>query len=219
MSPEFFSFFKQLEEYNTREWFKANKSRFDSCVKEPFENFIQDLIQKIQKVDSDFSELTSKECIFRIHRDIRFSKDKSPYKLHMSALISPLGKKGMTEKGFYLEVGLDNIRLYTGLYQPSRESIESVRKEIQFSHNDFKKIYENKEFKACFGKILGDKNKRLSKEFMDFSSTEPLILNKQWYVFKDFSRNESYKANFCEKLIEFYIISLPFQQFLQKHKS
>ena len=219
MSPEFFSFFKQLEEHNTREWFKANKSRFDLSVKEPFENFVQDLIQKIQKVDSDFSELTAKECIFRIHRDVRFSKDKSPYKLHMGALISPSGKKGMADKGFYLEVGLENIRLYTGLYQPSKETIELVRDEILMNHITFKKICDNKNFKTCFGSIRGDKNKRLSKEIMEFSSTEPLILNKQWYVFKDFTQIESNDSNFSNQLIEVYKISLPFQKFLQKHSS
>jgi uncharacterized protein (TIGR02453 family) len=89
---DFVKFFRELEKNNTTDWFHANKTRFENSVKKPFHKFIDDLIDALRFVHPNL-DMTAKEAIFRINRDIRFSKDKSPYKTHMLALISEYGKK------------------------------------------------------------------------------------------------------------------------------
>jgi uncharacterized protein (TIGR02453 family) len=85
---DYFEFFKELAANNHKEWFDVNRSRYHSSVKEPFDKFIADLITEVHKIDKKI-EIAPKDAIFRINRDIRFSKDKTPYKLNRSAIISP----------------------------------------------------------------------------------------------------------------------------------
>ena len=91
-TQDFLDFFKELAANNHKDWFHANKKRYEASVKDPFKLFVQDMIDKAAKVDGRFAG-EAKNAIFRINRDIRFSKDKSPYKLQMGAVISPGGKR------------------------------------------------------------------------------------------------------------------------------
>ena len=214
----FFHFLENLKQNNSREWFKANKKTYQEAVNQPFEDLLEKVLCRMGKEDADFTELEVKNCVFRIHRDVRFSKNKDPYKLNRSALITPFGKKGMADKGFYFEMGLENIRFYAGLYQPSKEEINSIRHAICIHKNEFKQIYLETNFQAAFKEIRGEKNKRIPTEFIEDSKIEPLIFNKQWYIFKDFDRIELEDPDFVDKLIDTYRISLPFQTFLQTHR-
>ena len=96
-SPDFLQFFKELAANNHKEWFDENRKRYETVVKKPFEVFVQHAIDEMAKLDPRLSELDPKKCIFRINRDIRFSKDKAPYKLNRSAAISVGGRNDMIE--------------------------------------------------------------------------------------------------------------------------
>ena len=97
-TKDFIGFFSDLENNNNRDWFHENKKRYETSVKGPFESLVSALISELSKVYPEMT-ITPKDAIFRINRDIRFSKDKSPYKTHMAALISPGGKKDKTTSG------------------------------------------------------------------------------------------------------------------------
>lgn len=213
-----FHFLEELKRNNSRDWFKSNKSTYERDVKKPFEDLVHDILLQIATMDKDFSDLEVKNCIFRIHRDVRFSKNKDPYKVHMSALITPFGKKGMSDKGFYFEMGVENIRFYAGMYQPSKEEVYNIREAIGNELGTFKKLYTDTTFIKTFQEIRGEKNKRISPEFKDQSDKEPLLFNKQWYIFKDFSREETSESQFVNTLLETYRISLPLQNFLQTNR-
>jgi uncharacterized protein (TIGR02453 family) len=98
-TADYLAFFKELAANNHKEWFDANRKRYETSVKEPFKAFTQHLIDELAKKEPAFKELKASDCIFRINRDIRFSKDKTPYKTQCSAVISPNGKKSSSIHG------------------------------------------------------------------------------------------------------------------------
>ncbi len=178
-------FFKDLAKHNDREWFAANKKRYERDVKKPFESFITDMILRMQAVDPN-CKIEAKDAIFRIYRDTRFSKDKTPYKTQMSAVVSRGGRKDITLEGIYLELGFKHIRMYGGVYQPDKDQLYRIRQEILYNLSDFEKLLNEKKFKARFGEIRGEKNKRLPPEFAEIQDKQPLIANKQFYYFTEF---------------------------------
>ncbi len=110
-TKEYEQFFDELNNNNEREWFNANKSRYEKHVKKPFEAFVSDLILRMQQYDSA-CQIQPKDAIFRVNRDIRFSKDKTPYKVQMSAVVGKGGKKESSLTGVYLELGSQHLRVY-----------------------------------------------------------------------------------------------------------
>ena len=96
-TKDFTKFLKDLEKNNNREWFNENKKRYEESVKEPFYNFIDEMIMRINAIDNNVA-IQPKDAIFRIYKDVRFSKDKLPYKTQVSAVISPGGRKDMTNQ-------------------------------------------------------------------------------------------------------------------------
>ena len=128
-TPDFLHFFMELAPNNNKDWFDNNRDRYKKSVKEPFENFVEKLIKELKKTE-DVMDGRPSDFIFRINKDIRFSKDKSPYKLQMSAAISKGGKKDMVNIGVYFELGPEHLGVYTGVYMPDKEQIDRIRRHI-----------------------------------------------------------------------------------------
>src|SRR5690606_29263556 len=152
-TPEFIQFLRELPAHNNRDWFLENKKRYEKSVKIPFENFISDLIGELKKEDTRLKDIIAKECIFRINRDVRFSKDKSPYKIHVSALISPTGRKSVNGFGIYIELSGEHTRLYSGAYMPTPELLNQIRQKIYDHPGELEKLISDKKFIQNFGEI------------------------------------------------------------------
>ncbi len=196
-SQDFLNFFTELEENNNREWFLENKKRYEDSVKKPFEYFVQDMIYRIHEDDENMI-CTTKEAIFRIYRDVRFSNDKTPYKTHVSAVIGNGGRKNYTDPGTYLELSAKHIRFYSGIYQLSKDQLEKVRIFLSSNLDEFNRLLNDKNFKKHFGTIRGEQNKRISKEFADALDKQPLIANKQFYFFSELESNKILAKNLPE---------------------
>jgi uncharacterized protein (TIGR02453 family) len=215
-TSHFFDFFKQLAPNNNREWFHAHKYEYETFVKTPIQNFTEDVLRKLQTIDTRFSTLTYKDCLFRINRDIRFSKDKSPYKLHMGIIFSPKGKNYKEYPGLYVELNPEHIRIYGGIYSPDKITLEKIRRLIMQNPKKFAAIINNKEFTDTFGNILGDKNKRLPKDIMEAAQRQPLLFNKQFYFYNELPVEVALKDNFSEIIVSHYKVAVRFFQFFEK---
>lgn len=211
---EFLMFFEELSQNNNREWFLANKSRYETFVQKPFEEFIQDMIYRIHEDDENLM-LTPKEAIFRIYRDIRFSKDKTPYKTHVSAVIRNNGRKNMTDPGIYIELNNKYLRFYSGIYEMSKDQIDKVRLYISSNLNEFNKLLNQKDFKKYFTTIRGEQNKRLPKEFKELVLKQPLIANKQFYFYSEVVPEKIIGNNLAENLMKYYFAAKPMNTFLK----
>lgn len=213
-TPDYLNFFKQLAANNNKEWFDANRKRYENVVKKPFQLFIDDLIVSLSKVDSEI-QITSKEAIFRINRDIRFSNDKTPYKLQQSAIISKEGRADKTHPGLYVELGPEHFRIYGGLYMPSTAEIQKVREAMVNQSDKFKMLIENPSFKNNYGAIKGEKQKRIPKEFKVAVENQPLILNKQWYYFAEFEPEKILEEDLLAVVVAYYKSGLEVKEFFR----
>ena len=152
-TKSFLQFLAELSVNNEREWFNANKKRFKEDVEKPFIAFVADLIDQVSAVDPKIV-LTPKDAIFRIYKDVRFSKDKIPYKTHMSAAINEGGRKGTKTGGIYLHASHDGFKIYTGFYMPTPKQVKMVREAIAADLKGFDKLINHVKFKKYIGEIF-----------------------------------------------------------------
>jgi uncharacterized protein (TIGR02453 family) len=145
-------FLKQLKKNNNKEWFDANRKKYDAA-KTDLASFFQQVIDAFGKTDTSILTVNSKDCLFRINRDVRFSKDKSPYKTNMGAYLNANGKKSITA-GYYLHIQPGNSFVGGGIYQPDADALKKIRQEVDYNFDEFKKIINNKKFKAIYSKGL-----------------------------------------------------------------
>lgn len=204
---------EELKKNNNREWFTENKPNYLENVKEPFEVFIGELIEAMEPYFESLS-ITPKDAIFRIYRDVRFSKDKTPYKTKVSAIISPGGRKDKIIPGIYLEISPDDMRVYCGLHQLDSKQLFNVRSYISHNLSEFKNLISNSKFIDTFTEIKGEKNKRIPKEFEEDAIKQPLLYNKQFYFFTSWSADTIYDENLIKKVVETYTIAQPLSEFL-----
>lgn len=215
-TPDFLQFFIDLAGNNTKEWFDSNRKRYEQNVKEPFKQFVQHLIEKMSEEDAAYKALEAKDCIFRINRDIRFSKDKTPYKTMVSAVVAPDGKKSKAINGIYFELGPEHLRVYGGIYEIDKENLELVRAHIADNIREFQNLYQAPDFVSTYGKIVGEKNKILPNHLKEAAQKESLIFNKQWYFYTSFPSEEILSETLDKLMLDCYYIGLPVQQFLNQ---
>lgn len=214
--PDFLEFFKELAPNNHKDWFDENRKRYHKVIKDPFYAFVDELIPEIAKIDKTKYDISAKDCVFRINRDIRFSKDKSPYKLKMSAIISPGGKKDKTYPGLYFEMGPEDFRIYGGVYMLDKDQLYECREAIVNNLSKFNKLIGDKKFKEVYGELHGEKNKIIPKEFKEVGAKQDLVFNKNWYYFTKMDPEVILKDDFKEMLIENYKIGKPVKDFFEK---
>ena len=216
MDSTFFSFLKDLSENNNRDWFTAHKGIYEQSVKIPFENLIGNALSQIAEKDARFTATIAKNCIYRIYRDTRFSPDKTPYKNHVSASITPYGAKNKEFPGFYLQMGADNIMLGGGAYFLEKETLQKVRKYISINLDEFLEVINDKEFLSFFGQIRGEANKRMDKDWAEILKIQPLIANKQFYFMSEVTPNPKHNAQDILKIVlKHYEASKKVTDFLQ----
>lgn len=179
-------FLNQLKKNNNRDWFNDNKKTYLEAKAE-FDAMVNRLIPEIRKFDPAIGTLTAKECVFRIYRDVRFSKDKSPYKTNMGGFITRGGRKAGFA-GYYLHIDPEESFIAGGNHMPSTENLKKIRQEILYNVDDFKKIINNSSFKKVYGELDGEKLSRPPKDFpADFADIDLL-------KFKSFTVMHSIKA-------------------------
>jgi uncharacterized protein (TIGR02453 family) len=214
-STDYLEFFKELAANNNKEWFDRNRKRYESVVRDPFKTFIGQLISEIAKSDSTF-DIEAKDAIFRINRDIRFSKDKTPYKLNNSALISPAGKKDKNNPGIYLEFGPEKLGVYGGIYMPSPAQVQKVRSFMHDNLAEWEKTLKTPSFKKAYGEIKGERSKRIPKEFREAAEKHPLLYNKQWYYHADLSSQIILSETLMDTILDLWQKALPVKNFLAR---
>jgi uncharacterized protein (TIGR02453 family) len=211
-TPAFFKFFDQLEKNNHKEWFDANRPTYEKEVKEPFKKFVTLILNELAKDQPDILKDASKS-IFRINRDIRFSKDKSPYKNHVGAVFSRSGTKD-TRPGYYLHLGAKEIFIGGGMYEVDKEKLEKIRQEIFYNNDSFKKIINEKNFKAYYGMIQGEKNKILTPEYKEFAKEQSLIANKQFYYMGKLKKEDVLSKDFDKTVLKYFRAASKFNEFM-----
>jgi uncharacterized protein (TIGR02453 family) len=214
-TQDYLDFFMELAANNHKNWFDANRKRYEKSVKLPFKAFTEAVIDAYFE-GNEANKIQSKDAIFRINRDIRFSNDKTPYKTQMSAIISAGGKKDKTNPGLYFEMGPEHIRVYGGVYMLEKEQLYAVRSYIANNQKAFSKAINDNQFLATYGEIRGEKNKVLPKELSEAAKKQPLLFNKSFYYFTTLAPEMVTSDKLLETVMEKYQAARPVRQFLEK---
>ncbi|MGK2861203.1 MAG: DUF2461 domain-containing protein [Chitinophagaceae bacterium] len=164
-------FLKDLSKNNNKPWFEAHRKNYEEA-KTDFAGFIQSIIDNHGKKDEGIAHLKSKDCMFRINRDVRFSKDKSPYKNNMGAYINKGGKKSVYG-GYYFHCQPGQSFVGGGLWMPMPAELSKVRQEIDYNFDTFKKITGSKKFKSVYDDLSRDAEYILSRVPKGYEADNP----------------------------------------------
>ena len=210
ITQETFNFFKQIEENNNKPWFEKNRPLYETA-KANFLEFMEVLLPKIRTIDQIVEKDLTKYAS-RIHRDVRFSKNKSPYKNNISSLI----ERALDFKKcpFYIHIQPNGSFMGAGVYQPDPALLKRVRQEIDYNSSELHKIIGKPSFKEKFGKITGDSLVRPPKGYEEDNPNIELLKLKFYIVRKDFSDEEVMSPDFADRIAELYREAIPFFEFL-----
>ncbi|MBS1951620.1 MAG: hypothetical protein OJF59_001736 [Cytophagales bacterium] len=193
-------FLKAIAKNNNREWFEKNKPVYLEAKNE-FEDFLEELHSELLKFDGSLSNLNPRKMGFRIYRDVRFSKDKRPYKINMGAGFSPKGKMEQ-EPGYYIHLEPGNKNFVAGgIYMPNPENLAKIRQEIDYNSNALLKILNDKTFKKQFGGLSDwDRLKTAPKGYPKDHPQVELLKNKSFVVSHPFTDTEVKTPMFAKKV-------------------
>ncbi len=215
ISKETFKFLKELKTNNTKEWFDANRVKYNALKKE-FEDFINLAIGEIAVFDKDVLQTTAKASIFRINRDIRFSNDKAPYKTNFGAFIAKGGRKGINA-GYYIHIEPGEGFLAGGIYMPSAPMLKAIRTEIYECIDEFKDIITEKSFVKHFGKSFwGEKLKTAPKGFPKEFPYMEYLKYKHYTLVKNEPDQLYSSSEFLTELKTVFRAMSPFNAFLNR---
>jgi len=212
LQKQTFDFLKKLKNNNNRGWFNKNKPLYEAA-RENFQDFVGSLIISIVGFDHSIADLEPKGCIFRIYRDVRFSKDKSPYKANFGAAIVRGGRKS-GRAGYYFHLAPGDSFLAGGLYMPPNKMLNDIRQEIDYNTAEFKKIVNDSHFINNFGKIQGDKLKSAPRGYPKDHPEIELLKYKSYLTLHKLTDKQVLDFNIVDYAAGIFKTMQPFNNFL-----
>jgi uncharacterized protein (TIGR02453 family) len=165
-------FLRDLNKNNNKPWFDKNRKVYEAA-RADFASLVQAAIDLHGRKDPSIRNLLAKDCMFRINRDVRFSKDKSPYKTNFGASINKNGRKAWNSAGYYIHFEPGKSFAGGGIYMPEPDVLKKIRQEVDYNLNDFKKIIGSKKFKSVYGDLDRSAELLLSRVPKGYEPTNP----------------------------------------------
>jgi uncharacterized protein (TIGR02453 family) len=217
LTTESLQFLDDLKINNNRDWFQDNKKRYE-IFKKDYHQLVSDFLDVMKPLDPSLELLEIKNCTFRINRDIRFSKDKTPYKAHLGVWMSP-GAKGANRAGYYVHIEKGASFIAGGFYSPDAEDLKKVRKEIAFFHDDLEAILADKNFRKEFGSLDINENNSLKSMPRGYEKDHPAIeflKLKSFNATQKFDIKEVTQKDFVAKISKKLIALKPLNEFINR---
>jgi uncharacterized protein (TIGR02453 family) len=209
-------FFRQLKRNNTREWFEKHREKFEREVKLPMQSYIYELQQYFSRFAPEF-DLNPKRSIFRLYRDIRFSADKTPYKIYIAAHFVLRGTpKGYVGSGYYIQVGPGETYVGGGIYIPDSDQLKKIRRAIAAYGKDFLAIVEDQKFKKIFFPFEWSKLQRIPRGFDENHPMAEWLKYKQFFVGVSWPESRCYRKSFVKETAAICETLTPLVRFLNK---
>ncbi len=211
ISPAFFDFLRELRDNNNRDWFNANKQRYQDTVRDPMLQLISDFQPRLREISRHFNADPRPVggSMFRIYRDVRFSKDKSPYKTHAAAQFRHKRGKDVHAPGFYLGLAPDQIHAGAGIWHPDSKTLRIIRESLAARPRAWKN--------ATSGLELGGES--LKRGPKGFDPEHPLIEDlkrKDFVVMTDLEESDALAEDFLDRYVECCKTAVPLVRFLTK---
>ncbi|MEQ9298680.1 MAG: DUF2461 domain-containing protein [Cyclobacteriaceae bacterium] len=205
-------FLSDLEKNNTRDWMQDNKKVYQKA-KDEFNEFVSQLISGISEFDPDLLGVEPKQCIFRINRDIRFSKDKSPYKNNFGAYMAKGGKKG-EGGGYYIHLQPGESFVGGGIYMPPSDKLAKIRQEIDYNPDPLLAVLADEQFKSFYGGLSGEQLKTAPKGYEKDHMNIELLRFKSFVVFRKISNDQIGSKVFVNDVVKGFQLLKPLKDYL-----
>ncbi len=216
IQPSTLSFLKSLKKNNNKPWFDENRDKYESA-RTNFQEFITELLHNMAAFDPDMKDLEAKKCMFRINRDIRFSKNKTPYKVNISAHFNKGGKKSVNA-GYYIHLQPGgNSFVGGGVWMPEAVELKKLRQEVDYCFPEFKKIVNSPVFKKQYGEL--EKEDMLVNVPKGYDKENPageFLKLKSFVATKNISDEELLSPKFCGELIVAFKALMPLLKFMNR---
>ena len=211
-------FLKNLKKNNHKAWFDENRPKYQEA-RNDFQNFIQQVLAEMRTIDPDLKELEAKATMFRVNRDIRFSKNKTPYKVNIAASLKKDGKKSI-HAGYYFHLQPDDKSFVGGgLWMPASNELKMVRQEIDYSLPEFKKILNSPAFKKTYKTLEREEGQVLVNIPRGYEKDNPageFLKLKSFFVTKPISDKELIEKNLLQETIRNFKAIMPLIKFINR---
>jgi len=215
INPSTIQFLQHLKKNNTKEWFDENRQRY-ALAKDNYLDFVAEVLGRMKKIDSSLADLEPKQCVFRINRDVRFSKNKDPYKTNMGASFSKGGKKVQCA-GYYFHLEPGASFIGGGFWMPMAPELNKIRQEIDYDFEAFNKIIIRKTFKASFGSL--SESEKLTRPPKGYEADNPaieLLKLKSFVVMTAVRDSELTGKELANKVVDHFETMKPLVDFLNR---
>ena len=210
------AFLRALKKNNDREWFNSRKSTFEAKVRQPMIELVTAIHGEMLRFAPDYVGEPAK-CVYRIYRDTRFSKDKTPYKTYVSALLLRNNfDRYAGSAAYYFAVSLENIEVAGGIYAPDRDVLLAVREYIAENHKEFRATYETPKIRKLFGELSGQSLTRVPKGFDASHPAADLIKRKQYLLDVNIDAKLAATAKLFGEIVTRLEAMTPFIEFLNR---
>ena len=199
ITPKTIQFLSDLKHNNQRNWFKEHKQDYN-IARNNFEEFADFLLENIQSFDDSLQNVSIKQCMFRIYRDIRFSPNKEPYKTHFGIYFAKKGGKSSDLAGYYFHLDSEESFFGGGIYMPPPEYLKKIRKEIYYQIDEFKEILDNPDFKKYYPEGI-EEIEKLKRAPIGFPTEFPemeLLKNKHFFTSHYFDPQDTLNDYFMD---------------------
>lgn len=223
MNSDVFRFFEELQVNNNRDWFMANKKRYDTICEE-FVALVAQVVDELVVLDPSIGHPEPKKCLYRIYRDLRFTQDKRPYKTHVSFFLSSGGIKKSGAPGYYLQIGQEDYGLNGdcslggGIFMPERNALAAIRQEIFYNTDEFLSIVNEPNYKKYFGSTFFT-SKVLSRVPKGYPSDWPhadLLKYNDYCTMHSVPESLVVSGNFKDYVMDVFRASVPLNLFIQR---
>ena len=211
--PEALQFFRSLARNNRREWFLPRKTLFEERVKEPMRQLVDALNMALRDFAPEY-ETDPDKAIFRIYRDIRFSKDKSPYKEQIAAAFHRHGSMGHGQGGYYVAISHKSVAVGGGVYMPEPAQLLSIRQRIAERHEEFHRILAARPVRKLFGDLEGAQLSRVPRGFPADHPAADLLRYRYYILYKELPPSLATSSALYQAIVERFRVMVPFLQFL-----
>lgn len=208
------NFLSELERNNNRDWFNDNKHLYLKA-KDNMENVVNQIISGVSDFDKSVERLEAKNCIFRIYKDTRFSKDKTPYKTNIGASLVEKGPKTLNHASYYIHIEPGKSFLAGGVYMTEPKNLKVIREKISAEGEDFLKILNKKSFRDNL-ELRGDKLVKVPQGFDKDNPMGDYLKFKQFTVFHSLSDEDVVNENFIYRTVKIFKEIYPFNLFLNE---
>lgn len=210
LDPSIYKFLRLLEKNNDRQWFNGNKEKYVE-QHEKVQSFVGQLLSEMNRHD-ELEPMSPKQSLFRIYRDIRFSKDKRPYKNHFSGRMRRATK--WNRGGYYYHLEPGNTIIAGGFWNPNSDDLRHIRQQIAGDSKPLRKVITSASFKKLFGSLQGDQVKTAPKGFSKDHPDIDLLRHKQFLVYRSFTNKEAHDATFLREVVKTFKGMRPFFDYM-----